>query len=1347
MKKQILKQVEFVKSTGAFDERFYLSQFNENNRPESDLIEHYFVSGCSEGKNPNIWFSTDFYLNEYTDVKSEKINPFFHYLSTVSLEKRQPNESISPTMLNALYTIEGIANKIDVLIQHHQIVNGQYIDRDSDSFLEVSTLDFINAANIKLQDEDFFISPYFNTRWYAKFYGVPTEHAWPHFLYLGEYLLLAPCKQLVDVLDRIKISFKQSWFESFIRLPHRFDFLDYNALDDTQKCYEVYISGLFDDVWYTNEYESITDISSALHHFSLSGIYDDYNPNAYFDSDWYRQTYGLKASQIPLVHYIRSWHTNIFNPSKSFDVQGYVSKNPKLANYTIEPLAHYLHSEKTKELFVSISSIAERQLLFSSSALFMKEWYEAVNTDLQGANISSLEHYVLYGEKEGRFPNPFFNPTWYRQRYTIEVDESPLLHYLTTGYTTGYNPSPDFDSQEYISEYKLQNIETSPLEHYLTVGRNQGWYASGHSNQSYGKTKEIENIVEPEKLNEANFQIQLAEFGFRYSVDLNKDGVVAGWIYSESETIEPIIFELLIDGVFVKEIIADIERSDLSVLNIDSLNHGFYINANEWAHSPAYTFSVYEKKTQQALVLNQSVFTLIDKIEAFLGLQAYLRKQAYDKQDNLLAGEVLENLLPSVINSLRDKSLQLPNTNINLIDVPSHIREDVADIGYAVSIVIPVYKGIEETKNCILSALKAKNNTLFKLTVINDKSPEPEMYEMLRDLAHEHSFELLTNQNNLGFVKTVNLGMKSSSMDVILLNSDTVVQDRWLDAIYFEAYKAENSDSVGTVTPMSNNATICSFPRFCVDNELPETFDLNTLSRVCQSNETAAVDLPTAHGYCMFIKRDVLNKVGYFDEQKWGMGYAEENDFSLRAANIGWRHVMTNKTFVHHLGSVSFAEDSAGFIANNLQKLNGLYPDYPVRVRQFVKEDPVRFLRNELAEKLLIEESKTYTNDQNRSILFVSLTIGGGTQKAVEDLSEQLNEELQSTYMLTANNGVIWTLSSMVSNLESTYHIENESEYKQLVKMLQYLGVWHVHYHHVLEFSKKVWDIPSELKCDYDVTLHDFYMICPRVNMLTIDDQYCHEPPNKVCNTACLPELGVHSSSYLIMADFDNDVNHWQSFYQDKLNSARKVFTPSKDTKERILQKIPVENIVAQYHPETIERVSFIPNDCDTDLLHIGFIGAIGPHKGINKIKDLVIHIAENSLPIEIVILGYTSDDSFFENFNFVTITGAYKASELEELLVTYPVDVIFLSSIWPETFGYTYSEVIRHGLPVISFDIGAIPERAQNNESVLILSMSLEMSDIIIRITAFVENSKSNHFEVGCEYQSIIKDYYGLDI
>jgi hypothetical protein len=148
-----------------------------------------------------------------------------------------------------------------------------------------------------------------------------------------------------------------------------------------------------------------------------------------------------------------------------------------------------------------------------------------------------------------------------------------------------------------------------------------------------------------------------------------------------------------------------------------------------------------------------------------------------------------------------------------------------------VEIVLPVYGGLDVLGRCLSSLFAAKCRTPWHLTLINDASPQPEVGPWLRELALKHpEVTVLTNARNLGFVGTVNLGMRlAGRRDVVLLNSDTEVANDWLDRLHRAAWAEPRA---GTVTPFSNNATICSHPRFCEDNPMPSGHTTASLDRL-----------------------------------------------------------------------------------------------------------------------------------------------------------------------------------------------------------------------------------------------------------------------------------------------------------------------------------------------------------------------------------------------------------------------------------------------------------------------------------------------------------------------------------
>tara|TARA_R110002020_G_scaffold216321_2_gene423781 strand:- start:4561 stop:8376 length:3816 start_codon:yes stop_codon:yes gene_type:complete len=117
LNKQLKIQIEFIKPLNAFDDGYYLSQFDESDTPEGDLIEHYFASGWSKGKNPCVWFDTNFYLEEHKDVKAAGVNPFFHYLKRGIHEKRRPNGSITTPEIDKVVSATSLEDKLNCFIE------------------------------------------------------------------------------------------------------------------------------------------------------------------------------------------------------------------------------------------------------------------------------------------------------------------------------------------------------------------------------------------------------------------------------------------------------------------------------------------------------------------------------------------------------------------------------------------------------------------------------------------------------------------------------------------------------------------------------------------------------------------------------------------------------------------------------------------------------------------------------------------------------------------------------------------------------------------------------------------------------------------------------------------------------------------------------------------------------------------------------------------------------------------------------------------------------------------------------------------------------------------------------
>ena len=262
-------------------------------------------------------------------------------------------------------------------------------------------------------------------------------------------------------------------------------------------------------------------------------------------------------------------------------------------------------------------------------------------------------------------------------------------------------------------------------------------------------------------------------------------------------------------------------------------------------------------------------------------------------------------------------------------------------------VIIPVFNAFEYLRRCLESLAMASPES--EVLVIDDASSDERVPALLKTWeAARGNRHLLKQVKNRGFVHTVNTGMMSVNGDVVLLNSDTEVTPGWLEAL---SACLDTVDRIATITPWTNNGEIVSFPEFCRSNPAP--LDPQGIARVLQETGTADYpEIPTAVGFCMAISRTALETIGFFDEQTFGHGYGEENDFSMRARAAGLRNVLCDNAYVVHHGAASFGPLGLAPGEDSMQRLLSLHPGYMDLVSQFIRDDPLAGRRQRLAEAL-----------------------------------------------------------------------------------------------------------------------------------------------------------------------------------------------------------------------------------------------------------------------------------------------------------------------------------------------------------------------------------------------------------
>jgi GT2 family glycosyltransferase/glycosyltransferase involved in cell wall biosynthesis len=615
----------------------------------------------------------------------------------------------------------------------------------------------------------------------------------------------------------------------------------------------------------------------------------------------------------------------------------------------------------------------------------------------------------------------------------------------------------------------------------------------------------------------------------------------------------------------------------------------------------------------------------------------------------------------------------------------------------AVAVVIPVYRGLAETRRCLRTVLDHTDDLPCDIIVVDDCSPEPALTDYLRTLAADGSITLLRNESNRGFVASVNRGMVAAGdRDVVLLNSDTEVPAGWLTRLAGHAYAAPR---IGTVTPFSNNATICSWPSVQGGPLPPRRTTAEMDAAFHAANRGRQVDLPTAVGFCMYIRRDCLDAVGRFDEATFGRGYGEENDFCLRATAAGWRHLLACDTFVFHAGEISFGKESPER-ARAWDLLTARYPTYAAAVARHVKADPAGASRFAATARLFRDAAEP-------TILIVTHALGGGTDRHIREVQDAVGPRANFLRLEPRPGGFALSVPGLVGHPVVTFAID---QLGGLVAVLQSFGVDRVHVHHWLGFDSGLRPLLDRLGVPFDVTIHDYFSICPQVNLLpTPTSRYCGEPELASCN-ACIAGRPQHGAT---------DITDWRTRHAWLLNEAERVICPSRDARDRIARYAPHARVLAVPHAAVTDSAWRIAATAPgpTEPLRIGVLGVIAQHKGLDAIASAL----ETADPgqFEFVVIGFCDPRLPRHLRHRVHETGRYDEAELPGLITSAGLHAIWFPAAWPETYSYTLSAAIDAGLPIVAPTLGAFPERLVDRPLTWLVSPSRDGETLLATFAA----------------------------
>jgi len=635
------------------------------------------------------------------------------------------------------------------------------------------------------------------------------------------------------------------------------------------------------------------------------------------------------------------------------------------------------------------------------------------------------------------------------------------------------------------------------------------------------------------------------------------------------------------------------------------------------------------------------------------------------------------------------------------------LKKEVKKMQEGIDIILPTFNAFEYVKECVKSIIKNTNLEQNQLIIINDNSTDKELLNYLNLITYKN-IKIINNKKNLGFVRSVNKGMKMSVRDVILLNTDTVVTKGWIEKLTACAY---SSPTIATVTPLSNNATICSVPNFGYDNQLPDGFNIQSFANLIEEKSlNLFLNLPTGIGFCLYIKRQIIDKFGVFDDDLFENGYGEENEFCARVGRLGFENVVCDNTFIYHKGSASFTDKKRiRKVKKHLRIINKLYPGYSQSIKDFVIKNPLKPVHKNIDFWLNHKELFLSKKRKVLMVMHYEPSVGGVGINTNQICDHNVNEfdfylfsttESGEVVIKVRNNNqwvVLWKFNNMMSD---PYSIRNREIEDIFDKTLKYLNIDMVHFQHMMGVPLSLLEIPKKLGLKSMVSLHDYYFLSTSPQLIGREN----------LTDFNFSSDGIEDGLKLLKCHFnlegkhgfDND-SYRISWTKEYFNSIDEIVSPSRYVKElyETVLDLDKNKIKVKEHGIGFQKTNNIILK-EKDKFVIAFLGVASHHKGF---KDFISLINENiSKKIKWVIIGdvnqewldYINEQKIFDQNFDVEFTGYYDVNLLEKVISDKKINLVIQPSIFPETYSYTLSESIQCNIPVLARDIGALGDRVK---------------------------------------------------
>jgi glycosyltransferase involved in cell wall biosynthesis len=560
--------------------------------------------------------------------------------------------------------------------------------------------------------------------------------------------------------------------------------------------------------------------------------------------------------------------------------------------------------------------------------------------------------------------------------------------------------------------------------------------------------------------------------------------------------------------------------------------------------------------------------------------------------------------------------------------------------GVFADVVIWACHGFADTTRCVRSVLADHAFPLARIIVVDDRSPEPELGEWLLNLADEGQIHLIRNRRRLGFAASAKLGVDAAEgHDVVFLSGDTEVPAGWLRRMIAHAYAQPN---IATVSPLWDYAAISGYPDDAGAPILPGDTPAR-IDEICQTvNVGRSAAIPVSSDHCCYIRRAALLAAGAFS--------AADGDFCDRATTAGWRHRLACDTFVYRNGPAGPSHD---------------------RYARLPDVIPFQFAVT----------AALFRDSGLPVILMITHNFGGGVRRHIDSLVQRYRDTARVLLLEGSDRGAALSVPSLPDHPVLTLPADRLDD---LITVLQAAGLARIHIHHLLQMDMDIRALIHRLGVPFDVTVHDYYALCPQINLLRWEEGiYCGEPGPAACN-ACIAEQSSHGA---------RDIVSWRRDWAWQFMDADRVICPSADVKTRLDRHGVGKRAILVPHEQQTEPTwtTRLPEFLGPPL-RIALLGVLANHKGARSVAEVAEAVAPGT--IEIHLIGHLEARFPQPARKLIKATGRYQDRDLPALLQRIDPHVFWFPSSAAETYSYTLSTAIATGLPIVATDLGSFTER-----------------------------------------------------